>query len=420
MRSVGRGAALAAVLAAACQMPAVGQQSYTWQQIREKFLAVNPTLRASRIGIDEAKAQEITAYLRPNPNATLAGDQFEPFVFNPVSRPLSQLLTTASLSYLHERRNKRELRLESAQNTTAITASQQADLERTLTFALRNAFVQVLQAKTILAVARENLAQYDKVIDLNRERKKAGDIAQVDLDRIELQRVQFESDLQTSDVNLRTAKINLAGLLNERTPIDQFDVTGQFDLVGVIAPLEEYHRIAVETRPDLKAAVQSVEKARTDHRLANANGSTDPIFGVDVGRNPPGLTSYVGVSLSVPLRIFDRNQGEKLRTDLDIRRNERLLDATHAQVFSDVDSAYAALNNTVTLLRPYKARYLAQATRVRDTISFSYQRGAASLLDFLQAQQEYRSIQVAYLNLIAAYLNSASQLSLAVGQEVIQ
>ncbi len=420
MRSVGRGAALAAVLAAACQMPAVGQQSYTWQQIREKFLAVNPTLRASRIGIDEAKAQEITAYLRPNPNATLAGDQFEPFVFNPVSRPLSQLLTTASLSYLHERRNKRELRLESAQNTTAITASQQADLERTLTFALRNAFVQVLQAKTILAVARENLAQYDKVIDLNRERKKAGDIAQVDLDRIELQRVQFESDLQTSDVNLRTAKINLAGLLNDRTPFDQFDVTGQFDLVGVIAPLEEYHRIAVETRPDLKAAVQSVEKARTDHRLANANGSTDPIFGVDVGRNPPGLTSYVGVSLSVPLRIFDRNQGEKLRTDLDIRRNERLLDATHAQVFSDVDSAYAALNNTVTLLRPYKDRYLAQATRVRDTISFSYQRGAASLLDFLQAQQEYRSIQVAYLNLIAAYLNSASQLSLAVGQEVIQ
>ncbi len=420
MRSVGRRMALGLWIAACAAPGAIGQQSYTWQQIREKFLAVNPTLRASRIGIDEAKAQEITAYLRPNPGATIAGDQFEPFVFNPVWRPLGQVLSTGSFNYLHERRNKRELRLESAQNETAITASQQADLERTLTFTLRNAFVQVLQAKSVMTVARENLAQYDKVIELNRERKKAGDIAQVDLDRIELQRVQFEADLQTADVNFRTAKINLLGLLNDRTPIDQFDVTGQFDFNEQVASLEEYRRIAVETRPDLRAAMQTVEKARTDHRLANANGSTDPTFGFDLGRNPPGLTSYIGFSVSIPLRIFDRNQGEKLRTDLDIRRNERLLDASQAQVFSDVDSAYATLNNTVTLLRPYKERYLAQATRVRDTISFSYQRGAASLLDFLQAQQEYRAIQVTYLNLVASYLNAASQLSLAVGREVIQ
>jgi cobalt-zinc-cadmium efflux system outer membrane protein len=165
--------------------------------------------------------------------------------------------------------------------------------------------------------------------------------------------------------------------------------------------------------------LQSVDKAKTDHRLAVANGSTDPTFGFDVGRNPP-IDQYFGFSVSIPLRVFDRNQGEKKRTELDIDRNEKLMEATRAQVFSDVDSAYATVNSTVILLQPYKDRYLQQASRVRETIAFSYEHGAASLLDFLGAQADYRTVQVNYLNLVASYLNAASQLNLAVGREVIQ
>jgi outer membrane protein, heavy metal efflux system len=168
----------------------------------------------------------------------------------------------------------------------------------------------------------------------------------------------------------------------------------------------------------LKAALQAVDKAKTDHRLAEANGSTDPTFSVDAGNNPP-LDPYVGFGISIPLRIFDRNQGEKQRTQLDINRNEGVMEATRAQVFSDVDSAYAAVKSTVVLLQPYKGKYLQQASDVRDTIAFSYQHGAASLLDFLNAQADYRSVQVNYLNLVASYLNAVSQLNLAVGREVI-
>jgi cobalt-zinc-cadmium efflux system outer membrane protein len=124
--------------------------------------------------------------------------------------------------------------------------------------------------------------------------------------------------------------------------------------------------------------------------------------------------------VNFPLRIFDRNQGEKQRTLLDIDRNDRLAEAARAQVFSDVDSAYATVQSNVILLQPYKDRYLAQALRVRDTISFSYDNGAASLLDFLNAQADYRSVQVNYLNLIATYLEAAAQLNMAVGREVIQ
>jgi cobalt-zinc-cadmium efflux system outer membrane protein len=394
----------------------------TWQQVRAKFIAVNPVLLASRLGIEESRAQEITANLRPNPTFTAAMDYIHPF------RSYGALIDaqpTVSLSYLFERMNKRGLRYETAKKGTAVAVSQLQDQERTLLFALRSAFVQVLQQKAILALAKDNLAYYDHVLDVSKERFRTGDIARVDLDRLQLQRVTYESDLQTATVALRTAKIQLLTLLNERTPIDQFDVTGSFDFSEGLAPLSEFRTLALDTRPDLKAAVQSIDQARSAHQLARANASTDPIVSIDSGRlsQSSGGTygyGYVGVSVSIPLRIFDRNQGEILRTKLDITRNERLLSATEASLYSDVDSAYATIISTVALLKPYKTQYLKQATTVRDTVTFSYQRGGASLLDFLDATRDYRAVQVAYLNLVGSYLSAAAQMNLAVGREVME
>lgn len=401
-----------------CGVKAGAQQALTWEQVRNRFENSNPTLLAGQFNISESKAQEITAYLRPNPNFTATADQIDPFPGGPPHGPFAFFLPVASINYLHERQHKRELRLDSAQKATAIATSDQSDLERTLLFTLRGAFVQTLQAKAVLNVAQENLKYYDRVLEVSGERYKAGDIALIDLDRLQLQRLQYESDLQTAEVNLRTAKINLLMLLNDRTPIEHFDVTGPFDFTKQLSTLDEFRNLALDTRPDLKAATQSVDKARTDHNLAVANGSTDPTFSFDVGRNPP-IDAYIGASISIPLRIFDRNQGEKLRTQLDIDRNQRLLDATKAQVFSDVDSAYAVLNSTLALLRPYKEKYLQQAVRVRDTVNFAYQHGGASLLDFLQAENDYRTVELNYVNLVGSYLTAASQLNLAVGREVI-
>jgi outer membrane protein, heavy metal efflux system len=223
---------------------------------------------------------------------------------------------------------------------------------------------------------------------------------------------------------LRTSKIQLLTLLNDRSPIEQFDVSGVFDFNDQLLPRDEFRKIALDTRPDLKAALEAVDKAQTEHKLAEANGSTDPTWSAwythNSSNNNPFAINTVGVSVSIPLRIFDRNQGEKLRTQLDIRRNERLRDVAEALVLSDVDSGYATLDSTVILLRPYKAKYLQQATRVRDTIFFSYQHGGASLLDFLNAQSDYRSVQLNYVNLIGSYLTAAAQLNMAVGREVIQ
>jgi cobalt-zinc-cadmium efflux system outer membrane protein len=405
----------------------LAQQPLTWAELRDKFETTNPTLIADRIGINQSKAAEVTAYLRPNPTATGLLDQINPFTKQPpVSgegensySPFRYALPFGSIDYLHERQHKRELRRDSAQQATTIAMSQVADQERGLLFNLRGAFVETLQQKAILALAEENLSYFDQVLKVSRDRRQLGDISQVDLDRLEVQRVQYETDLQTATVNLRTAKIQLLTLLNDRTPVERFDVTGPYEFPDRIPALGELHKIALDTRPDLRAAVQSIDRAKVDNRLAWANGSTDPTFGVDFGHNPP-IPAYFGISVTIPLRIFDRNQGEKARTLLDISRNQQLRDATEAQVFGDVDSAYAIINSNLTLLKTYKANYLQRAMRARDTILFSYQNGGASLLDFLQAQQEYRSVRVNYLNLIGAYLTSAAQMNLAVGREVIQ
>jgi outer membrane protein, heavy metal efflux system len=225
-------------------------------------------------------------------------------------------------------------------------------------------------------------------------------------------------------VNLRTAKIALLTLLNDRMPVDQFDVTGRFDFADQLTPLDDFRKTALDARPDLREAVQAVDKAKTDYKLAIADGSTDPTLSAwythNASFNNPFARDAVGASVSIPLRIFDRNQGEKLRTQLDIDRNQRLLDATQAQVFSDVDSGYAMVNSNLILLRPYKAKYLDQAVRVRETVRFAWEHGGASLLDFLNAEQDYRSVQLNYVNLVGSYLMAAAQLNLAVGREEIQ
>ncbi len=235
---------------------------------------------------------------------------------------------------------------------------------------------------------------------------------------MELQRVQFQTDFETATVNLRTSKIVLLQLLDERTPIEQFDVTGVYDFSDRLPQLEDFRKTALATRPDLKAAEQSVDLATVNHHLAVANGSSDPTFSFDLARNPP-IPVYMGFSISIPLRIFDRNQGEKARTQIDIGRNERVRDALQAQVFSDVDSAYYTLIQTINLLRPYKTKYLPMATDIRDRIAFSYKNGGSSLLDYLDAQKSYRDTRLAYLNLIGSYLTAAAQMNLAAAREVM-
>ncbi len=404
---------------------ACAQQALTWDQVRAKFEAGNPALRADADNVDEMRAEEITAFLRPNPQFSLTADGTQIAPNHGVWAPLSGTFVVPNFSYLHERDHKRELRLESAQEGTRITEAQHEDLERNMVFALRTAFVATLQAKFILDLAKADLDYYDKIIAISADRLKAGDIAQIDFDRIELQRVQYESEIETAIVNLRTAKIQLLQLLNDRTPVDQFDVTGAFDFNDALQPLESYRDSALAARPDLQAALQTVQQSETNHKLAISNGSTDPTYSAwytwNSSTNNPDTDHLqtLGINVSIPLRVFDRNQGEKKRTLIDIDRSQQASEAAKAQVFSDVDTAYELVRSNIALLKPYKAKYNDEALRVRDSVSYAYLDGGASLMDFLNAQSDYRQVQLAYAQLLGAYLTAAGQLNLAVGREVI-
>jgi cobalt-zinc-cadmium efflux system outer membrane protein len=418
------GRALRAIVIAGVIPATFGQTTFTWQQLKEKFAASNPTLKAAQLNIDESRAAEITAYLRSNPDFSLSADGTQLTRYQGVWRPFAGTQISPAISYLHERENKRELRLDQAKQSTSIAESSYLDQERGLVFNLRSAYVQVLQAKAFLQNAQENLAYWDRELDVSRTRFKAGDLAQVDLDRLELQRVQFESDYETAYVNLRTSKIQLLMLLNDRTPIERFDVTGPYEFADELRPLEEYRNIALAARPDLRVAVQNVELAKVTYKLTVANGSTDPTYSAWWTHNPSFNNPYdyntVGASVSIPLRIFDRNQGQKALTQIDIGRNERMRDASEAQVFNDVDSAYWTLVQNINLLKPYKVKYLKMATDIRDRMSFSFRNGGASLLDFLDAEKAYRDTRLAYSNLIGSYLTAAAQMDMAAGREVVE
>jgi outer membrane protein, heavy metal efflux system len=414
----------ASLLAQTTAQPAPAPQIWTWDAVKNLFELNNTSLQASRLNINELKAQEITAHLRPNPDFTLSADGTQIAPSRGVWQPFAGTFVSPGISYLFERRNKRGLRYEAAKQGTAIGVAQQSDSERTLLFNLRSAFVGVLQAKAVLRLAQDNLDAYDKILKVSRDRFSAGDIARIDLDRLELQRLQFESDLQTALVNLRTTKINLLALLDDRRPVDSFDLDGRFDFSEDLASLDDCRKDALDARPDLRAAVLSVKQSETNYQLAEANGSTDPTIGVwfthNGSFNNPDALNTIGASLSIPLRFFDSNQGEKLRTKIDVKRNEKLREGVETQVYADVDSAYATLSSNINLLKPYKRQYLDQAVRVRDTVLFSYQHGGASLLDFINAESEYRTVELNYVNLVGSYLTAAAQLNLAVGREVIQ
>ena len=418
-------AAIQFVILVAGLLPAAAfaQTALTWEEIKAKFEAGNPNLKAARMSIDESRAAEITAYLRPNPDFGLSADGTQLTRYLGIYRPFAGTQISPSVSYLHEREHKRELRRDQAKESTTIAETTYLDNERNLVFNLRTAFVQVLQAKAFLENAKLNLSYWDHELDINRVRFNAGDVAQVDLNRMVLQRVQFESDFETAMVTLRTAKIQLLMLLNERTPIEQFDVSGPYDFPNEIRPLDDFRNIALDSRPDLKVAMQNVDLAKITYKLTVANSSNDPTWTLWWTHNPSFNNPYdyntVGASVNIPLRIFDRNQGEKARTQIDISRNEKLLEANKAQVFNDVDSAYWTLVQNINLLKPYKTTYLAMSADIRDKVSFAFHNGGSSLLDYLDAEKAFRDTRLAYVNLIASYLTAAAQMNMAAGREVM-
>jgi cobalt-zinc-cadmium efflux system outer membrane protein len=388
----------------------------TLPQAVARALSANPTLASARQHVSAVQANKITAGLRQNPALTLYGQGIT-LPERPDTPDGNPFFYSANVSRLFERGQKRRWRLDSANATADSTQSFYRDQERQTVLSVRQAFTNMLLAKASLVVANENLADYRKTVDLSKARLDAGDITPTDFARIDLQLAQFEADADNAQLALQQASTQLQLLFGVDHPSSALDITGTLDPPQIPLTMAEAENQALATRPDFLAARQALTAAEANAKLANANGTTDPTLGAEYDRN--GIDNSFGLQLSVPVRIFDRNQGEKERTRYEVESSRSAVTAARNQVVSDVDQAWIALDTAQTLAKRYNSHYLDEAAHVRDNLQFSYRNGNTTLLDYLSALRDYRAIHLSSLNANAQVWVALHQLSFATATDIL-
>lgn len=399
-------------LAYAADPPA---QPLTLQQALQILRMNNPALRAAQSHQLAARSGEVTAALRPNPVFTSANQDFRVFTPSEIDPANAQEFTN-SLAWTIERGGKRSSRIASARAATLVGNGALLDTQRQLEFQLKSAFVNFVLAKQLLVLAEDNLKEYQQTVAANQLRLQAGDISQTEFDRIKIEEARFEGDLFNARSSVEQARAQMAALLG----IQDF---ASVDVVGSLAPppakldLDQLLAEALANRPDYQAARNTVLKNQADVRLARANGATDLSVAPEYKRNGPDNT--MGVTLSFPLRIYDRNQGEKQRAGFELESSRFAENAARLQVISDVQQAWSAYLSASGRSQLYNTDYLQRAREVRDRIAFSYQHGAVNLLDYLDAVRSYRDVELAGLTANANLLTAIHQLSFATATELL-
>jgi cobalt-zinc-cadmium efflux system outer membrane protein len=383
----------------------------TLPQLLDLAHRANPTLLSAAQHLAGVRAQEITAGLRANPIGILGGQLFTASADDP-----NPYFYQAGVQRLFERGNKRQSRLDNARSTTTLTSFQLDDQRRQMDLAIRQAFSRMIYAQQGAAISRENLEGYRKTVGLMKVRLDAGDMDQTDFDRVELQLAGFESDLDNAELTLRQGSIVLQTLVGIATPTDNFAIAGTLDPPRITATLDDLRSAALVNRPDLKAAQAQVDVNATAVKLAIANGTADPTIESEYERS--GHVNTFGANINIPLRLFDRNQGEKERTRFELESSRLALTAAQNQVVSDVDSAWAAYLAAQSQSVRYRSKYLSEAAHVRDNLEFSYRNGNSTLLDYLSALSDYRMVNLAALNAQLQLLLSIEQLSYAAHTEI--
>ena len=370
----------------------------------------NPNLASQALQLEATRANEVTARLRANPELSISKEDLS-------LSSLAQVDETFNVSRLFERGNKRRYRIESAGLATVVAKHTYDDFERQLVLSIKQSFVALLLAKANLQLAEQNRQDYAKTIELSRIRFSAGEISRTELDRIELQASRFETDLLNAMQAMAQARTQLESLIGLDDFPGNFDIAGELTVPPLQVDRAKLQEQALAARPDYLAALEQVHKSEADIKLADANGATDVVAGAEYKRNGPD--NFTGVTLGIPLRFFDRNQGEKLRTRKVLDASRAAERATRIQVLSDLNQALAALDSAQRIAQLYNSDYLEKAKQVQERVEFSYRHGATSLLDYIQALREYRDTELAWRASIAQLLNAIHQLSFVTGTELL-
>ena len=405
----------AAFVGLALGQAAAGSVKLTLEQAIDLATQRNHNLLATRTTIQQNLAQEVTANLRPNPTF------FTDWEYLPLYKPNVGILDylhdstegDVGMSYLFERGEKRQHRLEAAQDATAVTRAQVTDSERGLAFQVGQLFINVQLAESTLALAQQDLKSFQETVNISARQYKVGALAENDFLKIKLQLVQFQTDVEQAELSKEQALSDLRQQLGyESVPAD-YDITGSFDYRPLAVKLDDLQAKALQNRPDLRAAVLGVKASNSQYTLAKANGKQD--YTVSGNYSHVNGLSALTLSFSIPMPIFDRNQGEIARTRYAINQAKEQQNAATGQVLTDVKDAYEGVRSNDRLIQIYLSGVLADNKRSRDISEYSYRRGATALLDFLDAERSYRAMELAYRQAVAAYLTAIEQLRQAVG-----
>jgi cobalt-zinc-cadmium efflux system outer membrane protein len=379
----------------------------------------NHALLAARSTILQFQSMEITANLRPNPLLSVDA-QFLP-LFNPGKFDAdyidNQAQFDAGIGYTFERGRKRQHRLQAARDQTAVTRSTVADNERQLIFNVSQQFVAVLLAQSTFDFAVKDLDSFQKTVDISEARRRAGDMSEGDLLKIKLQLLQFQTDVSAAKLAKVQAIAALRPFVGFESVPDEFDVEGDLDYQPVHSGLDDLKALALRTRPDLQAAQRGILAARSQESLAEANAKRD--VGASFNYSHVADTNTGAFFFNIQLPIFDRNQGEIARTRFAITQSQELANEASEQVLSDVVDAFAALRTNDQIIQLYRGGYVDEAQQSRDISEYAYKRGAASLLDFLDAERTYRANQLAYRQALASYMTALEQMRQAVGTRTL-
>jgi cobalt-zinc-cadmium efflux system outer membrane protein len=390
------------------------------EQAIQMAVAHNHSLKAARTQIQQSEAEEITAALRPNPVFTY-DDLYVP-IFNPGQFSANYLDSTTEfdlgISYMIERGHKRQARIQAAKDQTSVTRSQVSDTERGLTFNVAQQFVGILLAKSTLQFANQDLASYQQTVNLSSEQYRAGAISEGDLLKIKLQLLQFQMDVSQAQLSLVQASASLRALLGYDAIAAGYDVVGDLAYEPLKLNQEDLQLKALELRPDYVAAQRGVTAAQSQYSLAKANGKRDLTAMFDYTH--VSSTNNAGLTLSIEIPVFDKNQGEIARTNYAIGQAQETKTAAQETVMTDVANAYEAFRIGDQVTQLYLSGYLKQAQDSRDISEYAYKRGAASLLDFLDAERSYRATQLAYRQALATYMLAIEQLREVVGTRKLQ
>ena len=391
-------------------------RSLTLEHAVALALQRNPTLQAQAIAISSARAGEVTAGLWPNPVFVSSSQDF-----------------TAGLSQLFERGGKRQRRIDSAALSTDIAEGDFSDARRSLIFRVRKTFTDALQAKSSLRLGQEILRNFQQVVDLNQVRVQKGDISRPDYLKIELQKLQYQNEVQDADLSLKTAKTTLRTLLATPDLAEEFDIEGKLEFIDFEASIADLRELATRHRPDLRSAESLKKKTGVDIELAVANSVTDISLTVGYHHTEPSLPNWIsplfpggpsessiGFGVSFPLRIFDRNQGEIIRTKAEAIRVASLAEAMRNQVSSEVEAGYAAYRTYRERVQLYERVYLPKAKESLEIADSAHKSGATSFLDLLEAERIYLGVELGYRQALASYLTNLYQLNAVVGTDVVK